>query len=76
MFIEKRADMNGNIIIEYYKKINPQNNTQAQPNTEEMQFVSVNEFEALKNEVRRLQAMIMNTPNNNVENNNGGVVNE
>lgn len=76
MFIEKRVDMNGNIIIDYYKKINPQNNTQVQPNTEAMQFVSVNEFEALKNEVRRLQAMIMNTPNNNVENNNGGVVNE
>lgn len=62
LFIEKRADMNGNIVIEYYKKVNPQTNQQVQPNNETMQFVSVNEFEALKNEFKKLQALVMTTP--------------
>ena len=62
LFIEKRADINGNIVIEYYKKVNPQTNQQVQSNNETMQFVSVNEFENLKNEVKRLQALVMTTP--------------
>lgn len=53
MFIEKRVDTTGNVIIEYYTKVQPQNsNTQ-------MQYVALSDFEQLKNDVKQLQAIIM-----------------
>lgn len=59
MFIEKRVDTTGNVIIEYYTKVQPQNG-----NT---QYVTTNEFEQLKHDVKQLQSMLMN--HNKVETN-------